>query len=322
VADVIVGVLRSDIFRTDDPLALEPLRFADAGSFEEALARFESDPPLRVLFDNGAGGQPGAPVPAFEAEFDAWPVPGIVPTAWYFGPSGLLTPREPTRDGADQFRYDPSRSQETSLTGSTGDAWVAMPDWHWLPPDDGTAVSYATDPLDEDLVMVGSGSVDLWLRSTAPDVDIQITLSEITPDGDEVYVQNGWLRASRRTVDEATSTDLRPYQLHFEADAAPLPAGEFALTRVEIFPFGHVFRAGSRIRILVAAPGRDRSHWRFEAIPADGEVINTIARSPAMPSRIVLPVVPGIDVPTPRPACGALRGQPCRPYVEMANTPG
>ena len=38
--------------------------------------------------------------------------------------------------------------------------------------------------------------------------------------------------------------------------------------------------------------------------------------------RIVLPLVPGIEVPTPLPACNALRGQPCRPYVEVPNTPG
>jgi predicted acyl esterase len=322
VAPVILDVLRSDIFQTDDPLTLEPLRFADAGSFAEAIAAFESDPPLRVLFDNGAGGRPGAPVPAFEAEFDAWPVPGLTPAIWYFDGDGELSPRAPTGDGADEFRYDPSRSQETSLSGGTSAAWVAMPDWHWLPPDDGTALAYATAPLDEDVVMVGSGSVDLWFQSTASDVDIQVTLSEITPDGDEVYIQNGWLRASRRKVDEATSTELRPFQLHFEADAEPLPDGEFALTRIEIFPFAHVFRAGSRIRILVAAPGRDRSHWRFDALAADGEVTNTVSRSAAMPSRIVLPLVPGIDVPTPRPACGVLRGQPCRPYEELANLPG
>jgi predicted acyl esterase len=321
VADVIVGVLRSDIFRTDDPLALEPPRFLDAGSFEEALAEFEAEPELRVLFDNGAGGQPGAPVPGFEASFDGYPIASVVPTAWYFDEDGLLSPDEPRDDGADQFRYDPSRSQETSLSGGTSDAWVAMPDWHWLPADDGTFVAYATEPLEENLVMVGSGSIDLWLKSTATDVDIQVTLSEITPEGDEVYVQNGWLRASRRAVDEASSTELRPFQLHYEADEEPLPAGEFALTRVELFPFGHVFREGSRIRILIGAPGRDRSHWHFEALPADGEVINTVSRSEATPSRIVLPVVPDIDVPTDLPACGALRGQPCRPYEESTNDP-
>jgi len=42
--------------------------------------------------------------------------------------------------------------------------------------------------------------------------------------------------------------------------------------------------------------------------------VNQITSSGVHPSRIVLPVVPGIAVSTPLPACGALRGQPCRDY--------
>jgi hypothetical protein len=45
----------------------------------------------------------------------------------------------------------------------------------------------------------------------------------------------------------------------------------------------------------------------------------TVARSEAQPSKVVLPVVPGVDVSTPRPACGTLRGQPCRTYEPLEN---
>lgn len=315
-APVIMGVLRDGIFQTEDPLELEDPRFRDAASFEEALARFEAEPALRVLFDNGAGGAPGAPVPGFEASFESWPPPATTPTQWYLAEDGRLSPEPPVADGADEYRYDASQAQVTSLSGGTEASWVARPDWHWERPPEGAFVSYATDPLPEDLVLLGSASADLWIEATAGDVDLQVTLSEVTPEGDEVYVQSGWLRASQRRTDPAASTELRPFQLHLESEAEPLPPGEPALARVEVFPFGHVFRAGSRIRLVVAAPGRDRSHWRFEALPADGDVFVTVHRSRAWPSRLVLPVVPGVDVPTPRPACGVLRGQPCRRYVE------
>jgi predicted acyl esterase len=169
--------------------------------------------------------------------------------------------------------------------------------------------------------MAGSGSVDLWLRSSAADADLQVTLSEIRPDGLETYVQNGWLRASRRATDETVTSELRPFHTHLESDAEPLPA-EFVLARVELFPFAHAFRAGSRIRLSVEAPGGDRPRWKFEALPAEGEVVNTIARSAANPSRVVLPVLPGIDIPTELPVCPSLRGQPCREYVELLNSPG
>ena len=102
-----------------------------------------------------------------------------------------------------------------------------------------------------------------------------------------------------------------------EADAAPLPAGEFAPLRVEIFPFAHAFRAGSRIRISVESPGGDRAIWRFDALPVDGGATVEIALDG---SRVVLPVVPDVEVPTALAACNALRGQPCRNFVEIDNT--
>jgi predicted acyl esterase len=300
-------------------LMLEPERFTDVTSYEEALARFESDPKVRLLLESGAGGAPGYPIPAFEEGFDEWPIASVEPGIWYFDENGALSPVPPAGEGADQFIYDPSRAQETSFTGSTSAVWRALPAWHWQPLEPGKALAYATEPLDEPLVMAGSGSVDLWLQSTAPDVDLQVTLSEIRPDGQESYVQSGWLRASRRKLDETASTELRPIHTHRETDAADLPAGELVEVRVEIYPFAHVFRAGSRLRISVAAPGGDRPHWKFQALPANGEVINIVSRSPATPSRVVLPVVPGIEVPTPLPPCPSLRGQPCREYEELIN---
>ncbi len=51
-------------------------------------------------------------------------------------------------------------------------------------------------------VVVGSGSADLWIRSDAADTDLEVTISEIRPDGQEMYVQSGWLRASHRALDE------------------------------------------------------------------------------------------------------------------------
>jgi hypothetical protein len=83
-----------------------------------------------------------------------------------------------------------------------------------------------------------------------------------------------------------------------------------------MFPVGHAFRAGSRIRVVVQAPGGNRPQWAFRARPADGDVTNTIARTAARPSRLVLPIVDGATIGTPLPPCPALRGQPCRDFVE------
>ena len=51
-----------------------------------------------------------------------------------------------------------------------------------------------------------------------------MTLTEVRPDGQEVNVQSGWMRASVRKLDAARSTELQPLITMREADAAPLPS--------------------------------------------------------------------------------------------------
>ena len=63
-------------------IALPPDPVQGLSSYRAALARFNAEPRVRVMFDNGAGqgplgtGRPGDPYPAFQAGFKAFPVPG------------------------------------------------------------------------------------------------------------------------------------------------------------------------------------------------------------------------------------------------------
>ena len=287
-------------------VALPADRFATASTYAAALAAYEAEPRVRVLFDSGAGGPGGAPVAGFETTLPSWPPPTASARTWYFEPAGRLGAKPPAGDGTDPFVYDPAALPRTSANG-------------WKPLPAAKAVAYVSDPLTADTVMLGSGSVDLWLRSTAPNVDLEVTVSEVRPDGQETYVQSGWARASRRALDRSASSALHPVPTYRRADARPLPRGVFSLVRVPLFPFGHAFRAGSRIRITVAPPGGNRPSWAFDAITYRTTVTNEIAVSAAHRSRVVLPIVAGIDVTTPLPACGSLRGQPCREYVPTAN---
>jgi predicted acyl esterase len=319
IARLAVSVIGQQIFGVDR-LRVEPDRFTDETSFAAALARFEAEPRVRILFENGhhPSWPPGAPVAHFEHSFPQWPPPGLVPTAWYLGAGGRLSADPPGTAGSDSYQYDTSRSQLTTIVGGDDTIWKALPNWNWRQPAAGKAAVYESETLQETLVMLGSGSVDLWLESTSDDTDIQVTLSEVRPDGKETYVQSGWLRASHRALD-AEATMLRPVHTHREDDAAPLPAGVATEVRIEIFPFAHVFRAGSRLRLIIDTPGGTRPRWRFDVLKPAGPVINTIHRSPVMPSRVVLPVLPGIDAPAELPRCPSLRLQYCRSYQPYSN---
>ncbi len=295
-------------------------RFAGM-TYEEALAAFEADKPVRILFEQGGDPafSPGTPEPHFTAEFDSWPMAFAVTTLWGLGDDGaLVTGEQGTGSTADEYTADPSALPATFYEGGSSGVWRADVQYDWQPLPDGTGLGYVTEPLESDTVVIGPGAVDLWVKATAADTDLEVTISEVRPDGTEIYVQSGWLRASQRALDEARSSDLAPVLTNAEADAADLPAGEFTEVKVPIFPFAHPFRKGSRIRLTIDAPGNNRAVWEFRTI-SNGETV-TIAHDADHPSRLLLPVVPDIAVPQAAPpACGSLRGQPCREYVPAGN---
>lgn len=273
---------------------------ADAGrfaSYEEALAAYEAEDPVKILWETGAAGQR---MPAFATTHAGWPLPEAEIMSLYLQPGGGLSTAPPPEDGgATGYRYDPAAKPP-----------LYDPSAGWQHPAPGTAAVFVSEPLAEDTAFAGSAAVELWLASSAADTDVEVVLSELRPDGLETFVQVGWLRAGHRAEDPGQSTALRPYHSHKEADLAPLTPGRFERLRVELFPFAHVFRAGSRIKLSIEVPGGNRERWAFGIIP---EVMdNAVAHSLEMPSRLVLPWLPGWAAPTPLPPCGALRGQMCR----------
>lgn len=304
-------------------------RFAGM-TYEQALATFESEPAVRVLFDQGGLTTltPGTPEPMHIASFEQWPVDGAQQRSWWLGPDGQLLD-EPLADGESfevSYVADPGALPATFYPGGgSSDIWRAGTEYDWRPLPDGTGLGFATEPLDDNMAVVGSGVVDLWVRATAPDTDLEVTITEIRPDGSEIYVQSGWLRASHRAlaattpdVDDPDVTDLRAVHTHLEADAVALPAGEFVPVRIEILPFAHVFRAGSRMRLTIDAPGNNRPVWAFRTL-SDGETVTLVADD-VRAARLLLAWLPGLAVTWPTPAaCGALRGQPCRAYESATN---
>jgi hypothetical protein len=81
--------------------------------------------------------------------------------------------------------------------------------------------------------------------------------------------------------------------------------------RLEVFPFAHAFRTGSRMRIWIEAPTGHTGFWAFQ--PGGGPATNTILHDAAHPSRLAIGVLGGETAHAPLPACDTLRNQPCRP---------
>jgi predicted acyl esterase len=170
-------------------------------------------------------------------------------------------------------------------------------------------------PLGADTAVVGAGALEAWIKSPARSVDLQATITEVRPDGLETYVQSGWLRTSVRKLDKKQSTPLEPVLSLRKKDEARLPKGKFAKVTVPLYYQGHVYRAGSRVRVTLSAPRGDQPVWAFAERQPRSDTSVVVARDPKRPSRLLLPVVPGITAPTPLPPCPGLRGEPCRTFV-------
>jgi predicted acyl esterase len=93
-----------------------------------------------------------------------------------------------------------------------------------------------------------------------------------------------------------------------------MPQGQFAEVVIPLYYEGHAYRAGSRIRVTIAAPNGTQPVWSFGQTVPNGTATVSIATSKAMPSSLVLPIVAGVNVPAGLPPCPSLRNEPCRPY--------
>jgi predicted acyl esterase len=299
-------------------MQLPPDRFDPSMSYAQALAKYQAEKPIKILWEVGAapGTPPGALIPAAQTRYRAWPIPSTKATAYYFGPAGSLTTNVPKARGADSYGPDPAARPATSYTGNSDGIWKATPDYHWAPVQDSSSLSYITPPLAHATTMAGTASVDLWISSTARDSDVQATLSEVRPDGTERYIQSGWLRLSHRKLDKKRSTELNPYHSDSKSDAAPMPGGKYVLARLALFPFAYQFRTGSRIRLTIEAPGGNRPLWKFDTYATHGSVTNRIEWGHGAASRVVLPVLAtGPSLPPAPAPCPSIRAEPCREYV-------
>jgi uncharacterized protein len=308
-------------------VTLPPDPIQEQPTYADAMAAFDQLEPIRVLFDNGAGGQsPGQPYPGFEQSFARLPIPGTRARSWYLSTGGALAARPPARARANSFRWNAHARPLTDFSGpqdgSAGGIWTATPPYQWVQPPAGSAVSYLTSPLGSGTAVIGAGAVHVWIRSSTPNVDLQATITEVRPDGNETFVQSGWLRANERKLDRGKSSLLEPVLSLRQADVSPLPRKRFVEVTIPLYYEGHVYRAGSRIRVTISAPNGDQPIWSFGQASPKGQARVVIAYSRRMPSRLILPVVPGVNVPTRLPPCPGLRGEPCRTYQPLGNRPG
>jgi putative CocE/NonD family hydrolase len=210
---------------------------------------------------------------------EAYPWPGTRYISWYLHEGGQLNLTEPAgAEAAESYVYDPAEPTPT-LGGCTLNIPGGPFDQR---PIEDRCLIYTSEPLPQDVTIIGNVTCILHAMSSAPDTDWVVRLTDVDPDGFSRLLCDGILRARYRN-DAAQPELLTPQQVY-----------EFV---VDLWDTANTFKAGHRLRVAVTSscfPRFDRNlnTGGLFGMEAQGQVaINTVFHDAMRPSRIILPVV-------------------------------
>jgi len=223
----------------------------------------------------------------------------------YFAPDhALVFDRKVPGPGAtvaDEFDY-PVEGPTVDADRDQQSFGPMAPDWR------AGSLAYTSEALPRDMVIYGPLSADLWVSLTASDADLQVTLTEVR-DGQERFVQRGWLRLSSRALDPLLSMPARPWLCDRPSCIRAMTPGVPDLARVELTKVSYVFHKGARMRLWIDAPSATGGN-SFDHATLPARV--SIWHDEAHPSRLVFGELPDVVVPARSGTCPAMLMQPCR----------
>ena len=231
-----------------------------------------------------------------------WPLPDAEPTAYYLtGDGGLSQARPDVRQSSTTYTFDPRHPVPT--LGGNVSARVydgafdqrERPDFHGSRPpylplrSRADVLVFQTEPLEQDVVVIGPIEVVLYASSTAVDTDFTAKLVDVYPPstdfpgGFDMNISDALVRASYR--DDRETRDL-------------IEPGEVYRLVIRPFATANVFKKGHRIRVDISSS----NFPRFDVNPNTGEPLgkhrrmvsadNTVYHGRDRASHILLPIVP------------------------------
>lgn len=138
-------------------------------------------------------------------------------------------------------------------------------DWHDTTPDDLRSLVFESDPLDRALEWTGTGKAKIQLASTTPEASVSVRAMDVDPNGRSHLVARG----ARRLGNGREMVRIEP--------------GEISAVPIKFGPTSHLFEAGHRLRLAIAAADFPRH------LPVDSDGQFTINSAPSASTTIAVP---------------------------------
>jgi hypothetical protein len=214
---------------------------------------------------------------------DEWPI--LSNTDWtrlYLRSGGRLTAGEPElAEGPARMHYEPVLP---AIAGQPLDP----PPQHF---------SYRAEPFERDVKVVGPLVLYVHAALSQDDGNFIVSVRDVDPDGAEVPLSRGWLRASHRALDPDRSVPWKPFHPH--TDPTPLTPNECYEFAIELRPIANLFERGHRLGLEIWPcdhPDPTNYDWTqfwgfIHHIPFGKPVSYEVQQSWREPSHLLLPVM-------------------------------
>ncbi len=188
-------------------------------------------------------------------EFNAYPPGPPRLERWTIGAERQLVRGDGTDDGADRYRYDPA-DPTPNLGGAIFAFTGAGPVDNAARENRADVLSYTSEPLGADLLIIGQVQVSVRARASVPHVDFFLRLCDVDEAGMSTNINDGLFRVTPETPREADGS----WVLHFNLHAA-----------------AHCFRAGHRLRLQVSSGAHPRYARNLGTDEPVGEATTLVA---------------------------------------------
>ncbi len=266
----------------------------------------EKDAPLRLFVMGTGDGHKDKDGRLFHGGYwrdgREWPLAGTRMVPYYFHEDGTLSTSKPAMEASSTtYTFDPKNPVPTIGGGASArlkDGGYNQREDPRFPPSKppylplksrADIVVFETEPLAEDMTVIGPITVKLFAASSAVDTDFTAKLVDVYPPGKgfptgfDLNITDAIVRGRYRAT--------RDHQVLLE------PGKVYEYT-IDPFPTANVFKKGHRIRVDISSS----NFPRFDVNPNTGEPLgrsrrmisadNTLHHSARYPSHIILPLAP------------------------------